>query len=51
MTMGTQQVYGFEVVVVDIVYKCFALGIVIGAAVDDDTLKAIIANHIGVLLQ
>ena len=29
----------------------FALGIVIGAAVDDNTLKAIIANHIGVLLQ
>ena len=43
--------YGFEIVGVDVVYKCIALGIVVGAAVDDDALEAIIANHIGILLK
>jgi hypothetical protein len=51
MTMSTQQVYGLKIVIVDVVYKCIALGIVVGAAVDDDALEAIIANHIGILLK
>ena len=51
MTVGTQQVYGLKIVIVDVVYKCIALGIVVGAAVDDDALEAIIANHIGILLK
>jgi hypothetical protein len=51
MAMGTQKVYGLEVVVVDVFYKCIALGIVVGAAVDDDALEAIIAHYISVLLK
>ena len=51
VTMGGQQMYGLEMIVVDIVDKGIALGIVVGAAIDDDTLEAIIAHHIGVLLK
>ena len=51
MPMRTEQMHGFQFVVVDIVHQCVALFIVIGATVYDHTLLALVAHHVGVLLQ
>jgi hypothetical protein len=38
-------------IVVDIVYQCIALLLIVCTTIDDDTLLGIIAHHIGILLK
>ena len=49
VTVGGEQVDGFQAVAADIVADGGALLFVIGAAVDDDTLEGLVAHHVGVL--
>ena len=51
MAVGTQKMYRFEIIVVYIIYKCLALGIVEGTTIDDYTLESFVGNNIGVLLK
>ena len=51
MAVGTQEMYGFQLVAGQIVDNCRSLGIIVGAAVDDDCFAGFVAHYIGVLLQ
>lgn len=51
MTMCGEEVYGFQLLVCDVTLNGRALFVVIGSAVDDDTLAAFVADDVAVLLQ
>ena len=51
MSMCSQQMHRLQLVLFDIVAKGLTFFVLVGATVDDDTLVALVAHHIAVLLQ